>query len=220
MNWIDFFILFVLFVALLNGYRRGIFRELSTFLGLAVGVIIAVSNADSLVMMLEGKLNFSPSVLYVLSFALIFLGCFVVFKIVGKYFYRMVKISPLKRSDKIGGGLVGVAKGLVVLSLLFLFFIFPTPFSSLDDALEGSSMAGSVRALVPFIYDNTSYLHPGSDQFLTEVQKGILLSSASLYADDPERALKNKVVLGISDGDVETLDKLNRYFGKTQGELR
>jgi membrane protein required for colicin V production len=220
MNWIDFFILFVLFVALLNGYRRGIFRELSTFLGLAVGVIFAVSNADSLVLLLEGKLNFSPSVLYVISFALVFLGCFLVFKFLGRYFYRMVKISPLKKSDKLGGGLVGVAKGLVVLSLLFLFFVFPTPFSTLDDALEDSAMAGSIRGLVPFIYDNTPYLHPGSDEFLTEVQKGILLSSASLYAQDPEGALKNKVVLGISDNDVETLDKLNKYLGKPQGELR
>lgn len=220
MNWIDFFILFVLFVALLNGYRRGIFKELSTLLGLAVGVIFAVSNADSLVMLLEGKLNFSPSVLYVISFALVFLGCFFIFKILGKYFYRMVKISPLKRSDKMGGALVGVVKGLVVLSLLFLFFIFPTPFRTLDDALGGSAMAGSIRAFVPLIYDNTPYLHPGSGEFLTEVQKGILLSSASLYAQDPKRALKDKVVLGISDNDVETLDKLNKYFGEPQGELR
>jgi membrane protein required for colicin V production len=220
MNWIDFFILFVLFLALINGYRRGIFKEISTFLGLIVGVIFAVSNADWLAMQLEGKLNISPSILYVASFILVLAASLILLRILGRYFYKMVKITPLKVSDKVGGSVFGVIKGLVLLSLLFLLFIFPTPFRAFDGAIESSALAKPIRGLVPLVYNNTTYLHPGSGEFLAELQKGILLSSASLYAGDPGAALRDKALLGMSDDDVKTLDKLNQYFSKTEKELK
>ncbi len=219
MNWIDFFILFVLFLALINGYRRGIFKEISTFLGLIAGMIFAVSNADWVAMHLEGRLNSSPSILYVASFVLVLGSSLIILRILGRYFYKMVKITPLRASNKFGGSTFGVIKGLLLLSLLFLLFIFPTPFKTFDSAIEGSALAKPIRGFVPLIYNNTAYLHPGSGEFLVELQKGILLSSASVYADDPEGALRDKVMLGMSDDDVETLDKLNQYFSKTKKEL-
>jgi uncharacterized membrane protein required for colicin V production len=179
-----------------------------------------VSNADWLAVQLEGKLNISPSILYVASFILVLAACLILLRILGRYFYKMVRITPLKISDKVGGSAFGVIKGLVLLSLLFLLFVFPTPFKTFDGAIESSALAKPIRGLVPLIYNNTTYLHPGSGEFLAELQKGILLSSASLYADDPGAALRDKVLLGMSDDDVETLDKLNQYFSKTKEELK
>ncbi len=215
MNWIDFFVLFVLLVAVLNGYRRGLFKELTTFLGLVIGIIFAVTNADWLASMLEGKLNISPSVLYVVSFFLVFAAGILSLRLIGHYFYKLVKLTPLKTYDKLGGGLFGAIKGLVALSLIFLLFIFPTPLKSFDSAIGDSTMAKPIRAFVPYIYDNTAYLHPESRSFVSEVQKGILLSNTSRYSQDPEAALKDKVLLGMSSDDVETLDKLKQYFSKT-----
>jgi len=215
MNWIDFFILFVLFLALLNGYRRGIFKEISTFIGLVLAVVFAVSNADWLSMRLEGKINMSPSVLYVFSFIVVFALFMFLLKIVGRYFYRLVKINPMKVGNKIGGGIFGIIKGSVALSLLFLLFIFPTPFKNFDSAIAESSLAKPIRNFVPVIYDKTPFLHPRSDDFLAEIRKGILLSNADIYAEDPQGALQDKVLLGMSDEDVNTLNKLSKYFGKT-----
>lgn len=215
MNWIDFFILFVLFLALLNGYRRGVFKEISTFIGLVFAVVFAVSNADWLSMRLEGKVNMSPSVLYVFSFILVFGLFMLILKLIGRFFYRLVKITPMKLGNKIGGGIFGVVKGAVALSLLFLLFIFPTPLKSFDSAIAESSLARPIRGFVPAVYDHTPFLHPRSENFLAEIQKGILLSNADLYSGNPQGALKDKVLLGMSDEDVDTLDKLNLYFGKT-----
>jgi membrane protein required for colicin V production len=214
MNWIDFFILFVLFMAMINGYRRGIFKELSTFLGLTVGIVFAVSHADWLASQLEGKANFSPSIIYILSFILIFAICVLLLRVLGHYFYKLVKITPLKVSDKIGGSVFGIVKGLVALSLIFLLFIFPTPLKNFDSAIQDSSMAKPIRSIVPYLFDNTTYFHPQSGDFLSEVQKGILLSNAEIYADNPQKALEDQVLLGMTDDDVETLNKLNRYFSK------
>jgi membrane protein required for colicin V production len=214
MNWIDFFILFVLFMAMINGYRRGIFKELSTLLGLTIGIVFAVSHADWLASQLEGKANFSPSIIYILSFVLIFAVSILLLRVLGHYFYKLVKITPLKASDKIGGSLFGIVKGLVVLSLIFLLFIFPTPLKDFDTATQDSAMAKPIIEIVPYIYNNTAYFHLQSGDFLSEVQKGILLSNAEIYADNPQKALKDQVLLGMTDDDVETLDKLNRYFSK------
>jgi membrane protein required for colicin V production len=214
MNWIDFFILFVLFLAMINGYRRGIFKELSTFLGLAIGIVFAVSHADWLASQLEGKANFSPSIIYILSFVLIFAVCILLLRVLGHYFYKLVKITPLKASDKIGGSVFGIIKGLVALSLIFLLFIFPTPLRNFDEAIQDSAMAKPIRSIVPYLYNHTSYFHPHSGDFLGEVQKGILLSNAEIYASNPQKALKDEVLLGMTDDDVETLNKLNRYFSR------
>lgn len=218
MNWIDFFILFVLFVAFLNGYRRGFFKEISTFIGIVVGVIFAVSHADWLASQLEGKANFSPSVLYVLSFALIFFLFILILRLLGHYFYKLVKITPLKASDKIGGSVFGVIKGMVALSLIFILFMFPTPLRGFDTAVQDSTMAKPIRSFVPFIFNHSTYIHPGSDDFLGEVQKGILLSYAPVYAENPKGALKDNVLLGMTDDDVQTLDKLHQNFGKSKAE--
>ena len=67
---------------------------------------------------------------------------------------------------------------------------------------------------MPYLFDHTTYFHPQSRDFLSEVQKGILLSNAEIYANNPKRALKDQVLLGMTDGDVETLNKLNQYFNK------
>ena len=220
MNWIDFFVLFVLFLAMLNGYRRGFLKEFSTSLGLVIGVVIAVDQADWLASILVGKIGISQSILCVISFIGIFSVCIVLLKILGIYFYKVVKVSTTKSSDKIGGSIFGIVKGVIVLSLLFLFFVFPTPLSNLDDDIETSAMAKPIRATVPYLYDNLEFTHPKSGSFLSEVQKGILLSKVEKYADNPGGALKDKDLLGMTESDVYTLKKFNRYFGKKVNDLK
>ena len=216
MNWIDFFILFVLFLGLLSGYKRGVFKEISTLIGLTLGVVFSVSNADWLTTQLGGRINMSPSVLYVFSFIIVFSAGMLVLKILGHYFYRMVKITPMTVPNKIFGGIFGMAKGVLALSLLFLLFVFPTPFKKLDSAIGESAMAKPVRGFAPLIYDNTAFFHPKSKSFLAEIQNGILLSNAEFYAENPRSALKDKTLLGMTEEDVETLDKLSEYFGKSE----
>jgi len=215
MNWIDFSILFVLIVAFLNGYRRGVFKELSTLIGLVLSVIFAVLNADWLVAKLQGRFNLSPTVLFMVCYIMILASFVIILKVLGHYFYQLVKIAPLKVPNKISGGVFGVVKGLVVLSLVFLLFLFPTPFRSIDNSVETSVMAGSIRGLVPLIFNNSSFLHPRSGEFMAEVNRDIFLSDAEIYSDNPGAA-KDGTLLGMTDDDVKTLDRLNQYYGKTR----
>lgn len=204
MNWIDLVILFILILAFLNGYRRGAFKEISTFIGLIIGVVFAVNNADWLAAQLHGKFNFSPTVLYMVSYALVLAVCVILLRLLGHFFYKLVKIAPLKVPNKITGGVFGIIKGLVLVSLVFLLFLFPTPFRSIDGAIESSAMARPIRGFVPVIYNNTSVIHPRSGEFMAEVQKGIMLSQG-------QRA-EGEALLGMTDEDMRTLDRLNQYY--------
>src|SRR4030067_1694116 len=141
MNWIDFVILFMLILAFLNGFRRGAFKEISTLIGLIIGVVFAVNNADWLAGQLHGKFNFSPTVLYMVSYTLVLAVSIAVLKILGHFFYKLVKIAPLKVPNKMTGGVFGLVKGLVIVSLGLLLFLFPTPFRSIDGAIESAAMA-------------------------------------------------------------------------------
>ena len=214
MNWIDFSILFVLVLAFLNGYRRGVFKEISTFIGLVLGVIFAVNNADWLATQLHGKFNVTPTVLFMISYILVLAACIAILKLLGHFFYKLVKIAPLKLPNKISGGVFGIVKGLVVLSLVLLLFLFPTPFRSIDGAIESSAMAKPIRAFVPLIYNNSGVLHPRSGDFMSEVDKGILPSQGAAYTGNP--GATNGALLGMTDEDVKTLDRLNQCFSKAK----
>jgi uncharacterized membrane protein required for colicin V production len=48
MNWVDFFIGVVLLLTVIIGYKRGIFREITTFLGLVIGAVLALNYAECL----------------------------------------------------------------------------------------------------------------------------------------------------------------------------
>ena len=213
MNWVDFFIIVVLIIAFANGYRRGIFKELSTFIGLVITILFAVYYADWLSARLQGKLNFPMSLIYLLSFLIIFIGAQTILKLLGHFFYKMVKITPLKRYDKIGGGGFGLIKGAFALSLIFILFILFPKFQSFNQAIDKSTMAPVFRKVVPISFDAGMQLHPRQAKFIQKVKSGILGPNAATYANNPDELLEDQESLGMSYDDVNVLSSIDRYFG-------
>ena len=212
MNWVDFFIAVVLILAVVIGYKRGLFRELTTFAGLIIAVVVSVNYADWMALKAENLINIAPTLRYVLAFIVCFLGSMLVFKLIGYYFYKMVKLSKLGMSDKLGGAVFGAMKGLVVLSLLFLMFIFLPVFQSFNQSIDESAMAPVIRQFVPTAYDYTEYFHPESGDFVSNVTAGVLGSQATQYAKKPESLLSDENPLGFSLDDLRVLNNLDKYF--------
>ena len=214
MNWVDFFIFVVLIIAFANGYRRGIFKELSTFIGLICTIMFAIYYAGWLALKFEGKLNFSPSVIYLISFLAIFVGAQVVLKLLGHFFYKMVKITPLKRFDKMSGGALGIIKGAFALSLIFLAFILYPKFQSFNQSMDQSTMATVFRKIVPVSFDMGMKFHPSNAKFVDKVKGGILGTKAAVYAQDPDDLVEGKDgMLGMTYDDINVLTSIDKYFG-------
>jgi len=213
MNWVDFFIGVVLLLAIAIGYKRGLFREITTFFGLVIASILAVDYADWLAIKTEGLFNVSPSARYVFCFVICFAVSLFIFKLLGHYFYKMVKLTALKLPDKIGGAIFGSLKGLVVLSLIFLMFIFFPAFQSFNQTIDESALAPHIRQFIPMSFDLTSHFHPHSGKFSDKVTRGVLGSKAEQYANNFESLPEDNAVLGFSAEDVSVLNNIGKYFG-------
>ena len=214
MNWVDFFIGVVLILAIAIGYKRGIFKELTTFLGLVIASIAALNYADWVAVQLESLVNMAPSLRFVLSFVVCFAVVLFIFKLLGHYFYKMVKLSPLGFSDKIGGAAFGALKGIAILSLIFLMFIFLPVFQSFNDSIDDSVMAPYIRQFIPTAFDMTGHFHPKSGEFTGKVTSGLLGSQAEKYAGNPESLLDKDNPLGFSLEDLRVLNNIDKYFGE------
>jgi membrane protein required for colicin V production len=214
LNWVDFFVLGIVVIAVFSGYRRGLFKEVSTFIGLIFAIIFSINYADWLAMKIEGTFNLYPSLLYVFCFAAIFIFTLFVLKLLGHYFYMMVKITPLKYPNKVGGGIFGILKGMLFLSLVLLMFIFVPVFHSLNQSIDESMTAPTIRMMVPTAFDMTMRFHPDSGKFADKVTRGVLGSKALKYAGKPEALLKNNELLGMSLKDIRVLDNIDKYFGQ------
>jgi hypothetical protein len=116
-------------------------------------------------------------------------------------------------SDKIGGAVFGALKGLVVLSLIFLMFIFFPAFQSFNQTIDESAMAPHIRQFVPMSFDMTLHFHPNSGSFSDKVTSGVLGSKAEQYADNFESLPGDNEVLGFSAEDVSVLNNIGKYFG-------
>lgn len=214
MNWVDFFIGVVLILTIFIGYKRGLFRELTTFLGLLIAVIVSVNYADWLALKAENAVNIAPVLRYVLAFIVCFVGSMLVFKLIGYYFYRMVKLSQLKFSDKIGGAVFGAFKGCIILSLIFLMFIFFPAFQSFNQLIDESALAPYVRQAVPITYDYTEFFHQESGSFMDKVMAGVLGSQKEEYGKRPESLLDESKELGFTIEDLRVLNNIDKYFGE------
>jgi len=215
LNWIDFFIAVVLLITVAIGFRQGLFRSIFTLLGLVAATIITFSYADWLAIQVEGMFNISPSLRYTFCFMALFLVMVAVLKIISRYFYRMAKLTPLKYPDMIGGGLLGLFRGVVIVSMIFMMFIFFPAFQQFNQSVDESVLASHVRQVVPVVFNMTISLHPESGPFVDKISKGILGSKTEKYAKNPRSLLGKNEVLGFTNKDIGVLDNIDKYFGET-----
>lgn len=215
MNWVDFFIAVVLLITIGIGFKQGLFRSIFTLLGLIVATIVTFTYADWLAIQIEGMFNIAPSLRYVFCFVALFLVMVAVLKIISNFFYKMARLTPLKYPDMIGGGLFGMFRGVVILSMIFLMFIFFPAFQKFNQSIDESMLAPHIRQVVPVVFDMTDIFHPESGPFIYKLARGILGSKTDKYADNPKSLLGKNEVLGLSHKDIGVLDNIEKYFGET-----
>ncbi len=217
MNWlVDLLIIAVLALFVSNGQRLGGFKGFCAFAIFVIAVVFSINYADWLVLKIENAFNVPTSILYVLCFTGIFAVSFFVLKLLGNYFFKMFRVTPLRFPDKIIGGAFGLLRGSLFVSLFLLMFVFIPEFQSNNNYIDKSRLAPAIRKAVPIAFDATSPFHPKSGTFVEEAIKGVLGGKASHYSKNLEQALFDRgKVAGVSINDDRVLNNLDKYFGKT-----
>ena len=149
----DYIIALVIFIFVIRGAWIGFMRQLTTFLAL-VGSYWLSGRYIGEVMPYVQQVVDNPKIVFLASFAILFLLSALIFILAGKVLHRVMEISLLGWFDRFLGILLGVVKGALVTVLAYM--ILATTLSSSNHLFDNS-------LTIP-------YLNQGSDLIRTLIQ--------------------------------------------------
>lgn len=157
MNYIDIIILVVLGIFGLGGLRKGIITEAATLLGLGVGLYGAFHFSDFTAEKLVQWVEINPKYLNVIAFIVTFLVLAILVNLLGRLVTKMVKAINLGFIDKLGGFIIGLAKGVLICSLLVMLLNA----LEMNNIVKDKDKKGSL--LYPYIEQTVPYVYQGFD---------------------------------------------------------
>jgi membrane protein required for colicin V production len=153
MNYIDIVILVVLGIFGLGGLRKGIITEAATLLGLGVGLYGAFHFSDFTAEKLVQWVEINPKYLNVIAFIVTFLVLAIAVNLLGRLVTKLVKAINLGFVDKLGGFIIGMAKGVLICSLLVMLLNALELNNIIKDKdRESSLLYPHVERTVPYVY--------------------------------------------------------------------
>lgn len=126
LNFIDYIILAILLLFLIQGYRKGVIVGLATIVALILGIYAAVHFSNYLDSTLMEHLRPSRKWLPIISFSITFLLVVIAVMLVAKLTEKLVDVVGMGFFNHIGGAALGLVKGVVLISILIFIL------SSLD----------------------------------------------------------------------------------------
>jgi len=119
MNPFDILIIVILSYSLIRGLFRGLVKEISSLIGVLGGFYAAYTYYNHLAGLLSGLIK-DTSYLNILSFLIIFCGVLIVVSVLGVIIKYLMNIAFLGWVDRVCGVLFGFAKGILIVSVLFI----------------------------------------------------------------------------------------------------
>ena len=119
MNPFDIIIIVILGFSLVRGLFRGLVKEISSIIGVFGGFYAAYTYYKALAKLLSSIVH-DVSYLNILSFLIIFCGVLIVVSVLGVIIKYLLNIAFLGWVDRIGGLVFGLAKGVLIVSVLFI----------------------------------------------------------------------------------------------------
>ena len=177
MNIVDPILLVLLSLFALRGYFKGFFREAFSLLGLFVGLMLAVHYEQPVAALWAEDWKFSFIFLRAITFVALFFLTYFSLNLIGWLLHRSASLLFLQGINRIGGIVLGAAKGAAIMALA-IFFLTSTPLVS-----------GKAKENI-----GRSYLIPAFNQLaegLVELSKTRLLEPKELRAGESERFLNN-----------------------------
>jgi membrane protein required for colicin V production len=149
----DYIITLVVLIFVIRGAWIGFMRQLTTFLALIGSYWLSGRYIGEAIPYVQQVVD-NPKIVFLASFAILFILSALIFILAGKVLHRVMEISLLGWFDRFLGILLGVAKGAVVTVLAYM--ILATTLSSSNHLFDKS-------LTVP-------YLNQGADLIRTLIQ--------------------------------------------------
>ena len=170
--------LLVLIIVLLSGtlaYFRGLVRESISIAGWIISALLAFNFANQVEPMLRSApligeyLQKSCDISIILTFVLLFTVCLVIFSILAPFLSSVIKRTYLKSIDRFFGFLFGLARGALIIIVLFITY---NQFNSISENMKIVEKSQSDKVLSLY-----------QDQINQFIPEGILESVSKQYEE-------------------------------------
>ena len=142
MNPIDIGILSVSAIFFVRGLFRGFVYELVTVVGLILGYIISITYLSLLsAFILTYFPSLPTSVVSIVSFFVLFVGTNLILRLIANILTKTLKIAMLGWLNRLLGGILGLLKCIIILSII-VFVLDMIPFS--ESLLQREEVQSSI----------------------------------------------------------------------------
>jgi membrane protein required for colicin V production len=153
MNWLDIVLAIPLIWFTYKGFRNGFIIELASLAALILGIYVAMHFSFYAQDYLQENFEIAEKYLYIISFATTFIIVAVMVFLVGKIINKLINIIALGFINRLAGGIFGLLKSALVLSVI-LYFVngFDTTSSIIKPEIkEKSHLYNPIESIVPII---------------------------------------------------------------------
>lgn len=156
MNTIDIIIGIILLVGAVNGFMKGLFVEITTLVGLILGIYGAIHFSYFLGGFLKSSVSWDESMIQLVSFAGTFLIILIALVLLGKAMTKVAETLALGFFNKLVGAIFGFLKYALILSIVLL--VYDEINASLrfveKKKTESSILYEPVKNLAPSLFPN------------------------------------------------------------------
>ena len=154
MNYIDIIILVFIIIAAVKGYMKGIIYQLASLLSIVFGIYLAIKFSLWAAPFFQKLFSFSLNTSIILAFVLIFILVALGIYFIGKSLEKALDDIELTPINKLAGLVFGVAKTILVLSVLMFFLRFSekTRQWPSDESKQTSFLFERVESIAPALF--------------------------------------------------------------------
>lgn len=190
LNYLDIIIIVLMFVFGVTGWRKGIIIEAATLLGLGLGLYGAFHFSDFTAQELVNYVEINPKYLGVISFIVTFIVVALVVNLLGRLLSKVVKNLNLGFIDKLGGFLVGLAKGVLLCSLMVMLINALNLRGIVkDDAKKASVLYPWVEQTVPYVYQGYDLVQEAVKNATKDTRENPEKSDEADASESPEKTI-------------------------------
>lgn len=156
MNTIDIIIAIILIFGLVKGFMKGLFVEITSLVGLVLGVYGAIHFSYFLSNILKSRVSWDASMIKTIAFAGTFLIILLALVFLGKLLTKIAETAALGFFNKILGAVFGTLKYALILSIVLLVYDqINSSIKFIDNKkVKQSTLYESVKNLAPTIFPN------------------------------------------------------------------
>ena len=154
MSVVDIVITVLLLFGFIRGLMKGLFVEVASLLALILGVYGAIHFSFYMADFLKDTVSWEEKYISITAFAATFLVIVIAISLLGKVLTKVANLIALGIVNKILGGVFGMTKIAIIVSVVFLFFEgMNSKISFIDKAtLEDSILYEPVKSIIPTIF--------------------------------------------------------------------